>query len=98
MASEALNGIAKMIGDMVRCIDPDSVMLNKEYMEKLKSMSDERRFTAEELEEIFARRSFPDRGIENGDGFSIRPYVKVQTMKVKGKMRLVPFIGIKGTF
>ena len=83
--------------------DPDEVILNPDYVKKLKEASanqslDGKPLTMEELEAVFGPQPLLKFGKRTKDGFTIEPYFKLQDMKVGGKVRKVPFIGVKGTF
>ena len=83
----------------------DEVMLNPEYLKKIsEAQSDDdqlpcsgRPLTKEELEEIFRKRKMFGESVPE-DGLSIKPWFSVKRIKVNGKMKFVPFIGIEGTF
>lgn len=90
-------------------LTPDEVMLNPEYLKKLRNEGERKNVhgrlpTREEMEEMFKSEDIFDRMITMWskppkNGLTISPIFYLKSIVDKqGKGRIIPFIGIKGTF
>lgn len=92
-----------------RELTPDEVMLNPEYLKKLREEVERKKIhgrlpTIEEMTEMFKSKDIFDRMITMlskppEKGLTISPIFTLKIIEDKrGKGRIIPFIGIKGTF
>lgn len=86
-------------------LTPDEVMLNPEYLKKLREEEERKNVhgrlpTREEMTEMFKSEDIFDRMIKpHKKGLTISPIFSLKSVVDKqGKERIIPFIGIKGTF
>lgn len=90
-------------------LTPDEVMLNPEYLKKLREEVEKKKVhgripTIEEITEMFKSKDIFDMMIDMWSkppekGLTISPIFTLKSIVDKqGKGRIIPFIGIKGTF
>jgi hypothetical protein len=85
-------------------VDPDEVMLNPEYIRKVRDGEDTglgRKLSREEMKAVFENdKGIIERLFESGSNEpSVHPVFSFkEVIDAKGKRRMVPFIGISGKF